>query len=176
MPTELKNNIIMFKDTNEKFMDILSCFNVKIKFLSYKLKYPEAETDLIIYLFELLKTLNIKRFKEDKEILAYVNTCLKNKSIYLHNKNNNYTDKVALTPENEILDYININEQTSDYSNVFFKNLISTLKPKYRKIIFYKFYLQLSDIEISKIFNISRQAVNKNKRKALKDLKKQLLT
>ena len=55
-----------------------------------------------------------------------------------------------------------------------FRDLILSLKPRQKQITFYKFYLQLSDIEIAEIFKISRQAVNKAQRLALKNLKTRL--
>lgn len=50
MPTNiLLYELELFHNSEENFSDILIYFSSKIKYLSYKLKYPEAETDLIIY-------------------------------------------------------------------------------------------------------------------------------
>lgn len=174
MNTNLLNQITIFQDNSEKFTDILAYFNSKIKYLSYKLKYPEAETDLIIYLYEFLKLINNKRFETDKDILMYINKCLKNKSIALFHKVVKDKELMNFTSESEMLDVINCEENNDEYSDIMFNDLISLLKPKQKQIIFYKFYLQLSDIEIARLLQISRQAINKTQRVALKTLKIEL--
>lgn len=174
MDTDLLEKIIIFQDNEPNFINIFSYFNSKIKYLAYKLRYPEAETDLIIYLYELLKLLNTNRFKNDQEIIAYINRCLKNKSIFLYKKVFKDKELLSFTSETEILDVINISDINDDYADVRFKDLISSLKPKQKQITFYKYYMQFSDIEIAKMLKISRQAVNKTQRLALRNLKIQL--
>ncbi|WP_252244680.1 MULTISPECIES: hypothetical protein [unclassified Clostridium] len=63
MPKSLMEQIKLFQEKSDNFMDILDFFNCKIKYLSYKLKYPEAYTDLIIYLYELLTKLDLNVMK-----------------------------------------------------------------------------------------------------------------
>lgn len=146
----------------------------KIKYLSYKLRYPEAETDLIIYLYELLKLLNVNRFETDRDLLMYVNKCLKNKSIALFYKVVKDKELMRFTENTEILDEINCEDRNDEYSDIIFNDLISSLNHKQKQTIFHKFYLQLSDVEIAEKFKISRQAVNKTQRLALRNLKIQL--
>lgn len=174
MPTELLQKSTIFQDDKQNFMEILDSFNFKIKYLSYKLKYPEAETDLIIYLFELLKSLDLKKFETDQDLKMYINRCLKNKSIKLFNKIVKGNECISFTSETEMLDGIDYENRNDEYSDIMFADLISSLRPKQKETIFYKFYLQLSDIEIAKIFKISRQAVHKTQRLALENLKMQL--
>ncbi|OOM82621.1 bacteriocin UviA [Clostridium puniceum] len=175
METKLLQEIIIFQDNQKNFIDILAYFNSKIKYLSYKLKYPEAETDLIIYLYEFLKLIDIKRFETDKDSLMYINKCLENKSIALFHQMLKDKESMSFASEIEILDVINSEDKNDEYSDIIFNDLISSLSPKQKKIIYYKFYLQLSDVEIAKIFKISRQAVNKIQRMALNNLKTKLL-
>lgn len=176
MPTNiLLSEIETFHKNNEIFSDILTYFSSKIKYLSYKLNYPEAETDLIIYLYELLKLVDNHKFNTDKDLLMYINKCLKNKSIALFHKIAKDKESMIFTSETEILDVINCDAKDEGYSDVIFNDLISSLNPRQKEIIFYKFYLQLSDIEIAKLFKISRQAVNKAQRAALRILKVKLL-
>lgn len=171
MPTDLLKKIKLFQKQSNNFMDILSYFNSKINYLSYKLKYPEASTDLIIYLYELTLQLEVKKFNHDEEILKYIRRCLNNKSINLHYKINSYKNFITYNSDEELLNVLDKNTNNNEYSNVVFNDLISSLKPKQKKIIFFKFYLQLSDVEIAERLKISRQAVNKSKRQALKFLK-----
>ena len=174
MNNSLLKEILIFQDNQENFNDIWVYFNSKIKYLSYKLRYPEAETDLIIYLYELLKLLNVNRFETDKDLLMYVNKCLKNKSIALFYKVVKDKELLSFTENTEILDGINCEDRKDEYSDIIFKDLISSLNPKQKQTIFHKFYLQLSDVEIAEKFKISRQAVNKAQRLALRNLKIQL--
>ncbi|NOW25284.1 RNA polymerase sigma factor (sigma-70 family) [Clostridium butyricum] len=81
---------------------------------------------------------------------------------------------MSFTSETEILDVIDINDRSDEYSDIRFNDLISILKPKQKEITFYKFYMQFSDVEIAKMLKISRQAVNKTQRLALRNLKTQL--
>lgn len=171
----LLSEVKTFRNNQENFMNILYYFNSKIKYLSYKLRYPEAETDLIIYLYELLKLINEQRFKTDRDLLMYVNRCLKNKSIALFRKIVKDKEALSFTSETAILEVLNCEAANDEYSDVVFHDLISPLNSRQKKIIFYKFYLQLSDIEIAKLLSISRQAVNKAQRVVLKNLKAKLL-
>ncbi|GIM32241.1 hypothetical protein PAGU1678_15110 [Paraclostridium bifermentans subsp. muricolitidis] len=56
----------------------------------------------------------------------------------------------------------------------FFKELIKSLTPKEQEVLTYKYTFNYSDIEISDLFNISRQSVNKTKTRALNKLKLKL--
>lgn len=176
MPTNLLAKITIFQHKSDNFMDILPCFNSKINYLSYKLKYPEASTDLIIYLYELVLRLDLNKFTIDDEILKYIRKCLHNKSIKLSHIINFDKNFILFNSDEEILDLIDKNNSSNEYSNIIFNDLISSLRTKQKQIIFYKFYLQLTDIEIARIFNISRQSINKTQRLALKILKANLLT
>ncbi|WP_252249460.1 RNA polymerase subunit sigma-24, partial [Clostridium sp. VAP23] len=150
MPKSLMEQIKLFQEKSDNFMDILDFFNCKIKYLSYKLKYPEAYTDLIIYLYELLTKLDLDRFKCDEELLKYIRACLKNKSINLYYKIKVPNELIVTSSHEKIANLLNRNHLVDEYSNIIFKNLIFLLKPNERRIIFLKFYLQLSDIEIAK--------------------------
>lgn len=174
MDKNLLKEVMVFRKDQENFMNILPYFNKKIKYLSYKLKYSEAETDLIIYLYELLKSVDQERFNSDNDLLMYINKCLKNKATVLFFKISKDREAITFTEDNEILDSYNCEEKNDEYSDVIFNDLISSLKPRQRSIIFDKFYLQLSDVEIAKTLKISRQAVNKTQRLALINLKSKL--
>lgn len=174
MPKTLKQQAKLFQERPHNFMDILDFFNYKIKYLSYKLKYPEAYTDLIIYLYELIEKLDLNRFQCDEDLFKYIRTCLKNESINLYYKIKVPNELMVTSSQEKIIDLLNRDYFIDEYSNIIFKNLIFLLKPNERRIIFLKFYLQLSDIEIAKKLHISRQAVNKSKRHALEFLKNKL--
>jgi toxin-associated regulator BotR len=174
MSKDLYQKITIFKNKSNNFMDIFAYFESKINYLSYKLKYPEAATDFIIYLYELLIELDLSRLIDDESILKYVRKCLRNKSTKLYYKINVDKSHIVFNSDVEVLESIEKINSRDDYSNIIFNDLISFLKPRQKQIVFYKFYLQLSDIEISKILQISRQAINKSEKIALKTLRTEL--
>lgn len=174
MPTDLHQKIIIFQDKSNNFMDILSYFNSKINYLSYKLRYPEASTDLTIYLYQLIPKLDLRKLIDDETISKYVKKCLENKSIKLSYKINFDKNHIIFNSDTEILDLMDKDNFSDEYSNILFDDLISLLKPNQKQIMFFKFYLQLSDIEIAKILKISRQAIHKTQIVALKILKTEL--
>ena len=173
---KLLQNMRTFNNTSEMFMEILKTFKSKIGYLKYKLSYDEAESDLILYLYELIASINYKKFKCDNDIINYINKCLQNKAIALHNKIAKDKENLIFKCEHIEFDLTDISDIKDEYSDILFNDLISSLNPNQKKIIFYRFYLQLSSIEIAKKLSISRQAVNRTERTALKNLKQKLLT
>ncbi|MCI1578048.1 MAG: RNA polymerase subunit sigma-24 [Clostridium beijerinckii] len=174
MDIDLLEKLIIFQENKNNFMEILSYFNSKIKYLIYKLKYPEAETDLIIFLYELITKINFDKFVSGADASMYIKRCLRNQAIRLSYKVNRDNNLLTFNCDDESLESFNENNSSNDYSDVFFNDLISSLKPRQKQIVYYKFYLQLSDIEIGKILKISRQSVNTAKRVSLNLLKTKL--
>lgn len=160
--------LTLFKYDSENFLDIINYFHPKLTYCSYKLKYPEAYTDLIIYLYELIKKINLDKFKIDSEASKYIHICLNNKCNQLYKVIYKKTDYNALNLDS--VDF-NIDDDINYFSDTTFYDLISKLPKKQRIILYMRFYLQYSDIEISDILKISRQSVNKCKRQALNLLK-----
>ncbi|NRT92057.1 RNA polymerase sigma factor [Clostridium beijerinckii] len=174
MDIDLLEKLIIFQKNKNNFMEILSYFNPKIKYLSYKLKYSEAETDLIIFLYELIAKIKLYKFVSSADALRYIKRCLRNQAIKLSYKVNRDKNFLIFNSDHESLESFNENNSSNDYSDVFFNDLISSLKPRQKQIVYYKFHMQLSDIEIGKILKISRQSVNKSKRVSLNLLKTKL--
>lgn len=171
MTIDLLNMIILFRKDSKYFTNIVSLFDSKLHYLNYKLNYPEAYTDLLIYLYELLYKINLDKFIFGIEVYKYINICLNNKSKQLYQRNRLEPEYNSLSLNLLLLDPKDSNDC---FSNILFNDLISLLPYRQRLILFYKFYLQYSDIEIANILKISRQAVNKSKRNALSKLKLQL--
>lgn len=174
MPTELLDKIKSFQSKFTNFIEILDFFESTISYLNYKLSYPEAYTDLIIYLYELLKKLNIDNFETDIDIIKYIKKCLKNKSIQLHCKIDKDKKHILYVSEDTLLDALEKNFSDYNHSDLVFFDLISLATLRQKEILFYRFYIQLSNIEIAKILGISRQAVNKSLKISLKNLKNML--
>lgn len=153
---------------NELIVDILDKFNPLIKKWSKKLGYEEAETDLIIYVIELINKINLNNFilKNDGAIINYISKSLKYKYIN--------TIKKIIDHKIESVEYLDIYNRTEIEENIYLKEyIINNFNEKQSKIISYKFFHGYTDIEIGEMLNISRQSVNKNKIKILEKMKKE---
>lgn len=142
----------------------------------YWLKYPEAQTDLIIHLLKLLKKIDLSGFDDDSDLQRYLKVCIVNKSNNL--SKNRLKEKELISFNSDVLDIALNNEYCSSpiNSDLCFFDLISKLNQRQQEIIRLKFSNNLTDIEIANKLKISRQAVHKQKTNALKTLKKELET
>jgi toxin-associated regulator BotR len=166
----LKDLVLKFKLDNKYFIDIIKYLEHNIKSYSFSLNYYCAETDLIIFLYDILTKINISKFSSNDYIEHYIKRCLKREFIRL--KNRSYAD-YKISFDSDLLD-INLNNIKDNYQDLTFFNfsdLINILSPVDKKIIKLRYYNSLSDSEISALLNISRQAVHKRRTEALKKLK-----
>lgn len=166
------------KNDDDSLLLVLEKFNPLIKKYARKLAYDGAQTDLIIYFMELLKKLPLnKQMKEDKYILGYISTSIKNHYIKL---NKSYY-KILISETELNLDLATPELMIYNLQNDFIENKIvinlalSKLSECQKQIIIDKFFNQKTDIEISQELNISRQAINKTKNKALNNMKNYLI-
>lgn len=155
--------------TRDLFLD----FYPTIKNLSKKIGYEEAETDLTISFLELIKKIDTEQFfyKDNKKIAKFINVFLKNKSV-------DFFRKYVLRQEEFVEINYDLLKDTSNLdfnSNIFVLELIEKLPLRQRQVIVKKFIFEFSDIEIAEQLQISRQAVNSIKRRALNRLKKILV-
>lgn len=144
------------------FPQIYAEFEKLIYHYSRKLESEDAHQELTVFLIELLYKVNLST---GKEIKKYIAVCLRNKYIQLSEQNSlriNLIEKVAINCDT----YCNFNEDA-----VLLKELISLLPLKQREVVIYKYMYDYSDVEISKIMGISRQAVNRLKNRALCSLR-----
>lgn len=164
------------KNEDECFLEVLNELKNKIDYLSYKLNYPEANTDLIISLLKVFRSLDKSKFHKNIDLLNYLKKCLNNSAIKLYYSQKKYNDIFTYYPEPENLIATDYSFNDLEFSDIFFYDLLSCLNHKEKNIIFKKFKLQLSDAEIAKQTAVSRQAINKSKRIALEKLKKNLIS
>lgn len=159
-----KNN-----DKNATY-EIIKDFNPTLKKLSNSLHHEEAETDLIIELLKLIHCIDIAKFNNsnNKQIAKYIHIHLRKRSLDLLKSN-----------ENKFKDFMEINHDILADENigdievtVLTSILIKSLVSQQRDIITMEFIHGFSEKDISKILGISRQAVNRTKNRALKNLRK----
>lgn len=150
--------------------EIIKDFDPTLKKLSNSMYYEEAETDLIIELLKLIQRIDIRKFNNSnhKQIAKYIHIHLKKRTLDLI-KNN----------KNQFKDYMEINhdilasESISDIEDMVLTSiLIKSLVRHQRDIITMEFMYGFSEKDIAKVLGISRQAVNRAKNRALKNLRK----
>lgn len=161
------------KGNRKKIINIITKFNPLIKSLSRRLQYEESETDLIICLIETIGSIDLHNFDYSNEgpIISYIKNVMHNKSIDLFRKN------IVRKKEEVEINY-DILADKSNYdieTNIFIKDLFNILSELQNKVLCEKFIKDNTDIEIAKKLNITRQAVNKAKNRAIKKLREHLL-
>lgn len=145
-------------------------FQLLIKKFARQLNYDCAETDLIIYLLEFIKKMDIEKMEKlsEGELVNYIIRLLRNKKIDIYRKNCLAIEEIHTEEDSYIENKLEIEEQMD------LKQLIKTLPNKHRIVIISKYIYGYSDAEIGTSLGISRQAVNKLKNKALEKLKLQI--
>lgn len=158
------------------FKYIYIYYKPKIDFLIKKFNLQDYESDLMLKLWEITCNKDFSTFKSKQAIDNYIYISLKNFCSTLYKKSkkskNTFCDPDKLEYQlNKISSnlYCVLDEQAYSFSD-----LVSILSEKQKNILMLKFKIGLSDIEISKVLNISRQAVNKNVRKSIFKIKSQL--
>ena len=173
----MENNKLfeLIKDAREdenSMVLILDKFSPVIKSQARQLKNDCAETDLIIFLIEFVRKLNIEKLKSysEGEIINYISMSIKNKKIDMYRKECKLLEEIHS-------DYsIENDKDPFDLSeSVCIKDMLNKLKKEHKEVIELKYINGLSDIEISILLGISRQAVCKRKNKALEILRKEVL-
>ncbi|MHC1723439.1 MAG: RNA polymerase sigma factor [Aminipila sp.] len=145
-------------------------FQLLIRKYARQLNYDCAETDLIIYLLEFIKKMDIEKICKlsEGEIVNYIIRLLRNKKIDIYRKNCLAIEEIHTEEERYIENELEIEDQMD------LNQLINTLPDKHRTVIVSKYIYGYSDAEIGTSLGISRQAVNKLKNKALKNLRIQI--
>ncbi|MFZ7121064.1 MAG: RNA polymerase sigma factor [Eubacteriaceae bacterium] len=158
-----------FKNNKNYFTQIVDSFKNSIRFYSRKLNYYCSETDLIIFLLELLDKININNFSSDESLDFYIKKSIKHEYIKL--------SKAIIQDyciEEKYIENIPDDTCQNGCSLVLFEDLINILPKLEKTIIYYRYNLGLSDIEIASLLNVSRQTVYKYRRKGLNKLKSKI--
>ena len=152
----------------DKLLYLIKKYEPLLKKYARKLNYDGAETDLTIAFIEIIR--KMPKLGEEKFIISYIQKSIKNKYIKLSIKQQSIIQK-------EIIYDFNILGKDSIHDinlSIDIRSALKYLTIQQRKIVLLNI-LQYSDTEIANILNITRQAVNKTKRKAFYTLKIKLL-
>jgi RNA polymerase sigma factor (sigma-70 family) len=147
-------------------------------------KYDDSKQDLILFLLELIKDIDVSKFPVDNSfgLNRYICVSIKNEFYKLANKNTEkkkhrfeFNEEIANKNPFKILDSqpdIEINIEFETIKAVELEEALNLLSTQQKNVIVYKYIYGFSDAEIGEIFNISRQAVNRLKNRAFEILKK----
>ena len=166
---KLKKLILDFrKGEIYSFPIIYDVFKRLIDYYSKKARDEDATQELMIFLMELLYDIDLSKFEDNEKdnLKRYIAVALGHKYIDIIKENKNTQNKFYEIFEYDLFYY----DDTE--SNIYVKGLLENLSPRQRVIILYKYIYNYSDIEISCILGISRQAVNRLKNRALNTLRK----
>ena len=167
----LTEQLVNFNKNNNNFDNIYLLFKKRIDFLILSFHIESYKNDLTLFLWQLLKKIQIDNFSSEKALYSYINVSLKNHCMNIYRK----ISKEKITFNSELTD-IEIDKSTSynpiDNSSIIFDDLIASLSDHQKQIITMRYKYCLSDSEIASSLNISRQAVYKNRKLALSKLQK----
>lgn len=156
----------------DSLMYLIEKFKPLIRKYAKKLNYDGSDSDLIITLIYIIKSMPIKTnitLKKDKCIIGYISNSIRYKYIALSKKYH------STIPDLELKEEIIATENINNIEDVLLINTyldkLSDLQKYVLKQIYFK---DISERSIAKNLNISRQAVNKTKIRALKNLKRYL--
>lgn len=159
------------QDNNkESILELITIFKPLIQKYSRKLNYDGADTDIIIFILEIIPNIPIHKnsnMQNDGYLVNYICHSVTHKFIYLSKKNHKI---LSMETELNTNIYITTYDEPLE-NNMYISYLLDKLSEMQRQIIEKIFIQDISENTISKQLNISRQAVNRTKNRALKILK-----
>ena len=167
--SKLCNLIRLYKEGNKDYLiDIINIFNPVLQKFQRESYCEDIENDLILFMIMLLDKMPIENefFKEDKYAFSYIYKSLRNKYIYLNKKG--YALYCNEINNDEVLNY---NGYEDIFNDVIFNDMIRELSIAEQNIINKKNIYNLSEADIARELNISRQAVHKTHKRVLNKLK-----
>lgn len=149
------------------FEVIFEEFKKNIYYYARRQKNEDLIGELTLFLIELIYRIDIERFRDDKsdDMRKYISVSLKNKYISICRKQTAENTLFSDIYKEDLISGSNLEDSLDIW------DALKCCTPRQREIIICKYIYCLSDFEISEIFKISRQAVNRLKNRGLKELK-----
>ena len=164
----LKQYIKSFKNQKtEVFPLILRGFERLINHYARLLGNSDDTQELNLFFIELLFRIETEKFASDgsNSLSRYIAVSLKNKYIEISRQSCKHKAQTLPFYESFYLTETDLEERFET------AEMLEMLSQKQRLVIIFKYFYQYSDIEISKLMGISRQAVNNLKNRALETLR-----
>lgn len=141
------------------FLPLIKSYSRKA---GWKIESEDIESLLTIRLIEIVRTMKI--LDSDGQNVKYISTGIKFHFLNILKKINHIQDKEIF----DLADFENTGE--TDNTDTVFYELLNSVDEKKREILTLKFKEMYTDQEIADRLNITRQAVNKQLRKAYQQL------
>lgn len=174
---KLSKLIYEIKENKEQFYLLVCQFEPLIKkYVRLLFKDEEEDTyaELVAALWEAV--CNITYYNNDGQITNYLNKALLNKYFELYRNSRKYNDNTIEIGQERLEVYI---DKNNPYESIITTSDMERVKNKLKgreKQIFELVYLkELSDLEVAAELNISRQYVNRIKKKLIKMIKNEVL-
>jgi DNA-directed RNA polymerase specialized sigma24 family protein len=154
------------KEDNNNFILLIEKMEPLIKkymHLLYKDNPEDIRAELLLALWEAV--LNIQYYENDGQVVKFLCTALRNRYLELYKKSRRIHDNELIGEEN-----FEMYEKSKEYETddiIFKEDLMSKINTYQgiKKEILYKIFIEnLSDKEISKQLNLSRQYINRVRR------------
>lgn len=164
--------ILAQQEDNDAKLYLYNRFLPIIKYYGTKLPYGEGETDITIFFLEFIKNFKLNKFKNrsNGEIYNYVKISIKGNFLNTIKKINNQSIKTVQFEDNFTF--------YDNHNNLEIFNFIITTKKLdnlEKNILIGKYILDLTDIELLKMLNITRTTLYKHKKIALTAIKEDIL-
>lgn len=144
---------------SENMIILMDHFTPLIRRLAHRLpyEYQDAEQDMRLSFLEIVNRMKLEQMRclEDKYLLGYIKNAMTNRYINLL-----YASTKQKEPKS-LIDY-----------RIELLSLLRTLPKIQKDVLYFRYFYGYSDIEIAQKLHITRQAVNKIKNRALKELKR----
>jgi len=153
------------------FNAIFSKYERLIGFYAGRSGGEDVFQELALFLLELIYKIPVSRFKgcSDKDIERYIAVCIRNKYIAL--------SKAISQRKKESFFLFESNADTACdlLSAAALRDALASLPEKQQMVIKLKYLYGYSDSELSLHFSVTRQAVNRLKNRAMKNLREYYL-
>lgn len=152
-------------------------FSPLIKKYAHFLNYEDAYNDLQLHFIESIYKIPIKNgnfSKSDAYILSYIRKSIYNEYIVLSKRESQYKDKYVIVEKYDNIAYKFVSKEKQYFSEdtLYLSDLKEFLSHREMCIFKLKFIENYSDMEIAKMFCVTRQAINKTVNIIKKKLKK----
>lgn len=159
---------------NDGFGELISMFQPLLRKYAFLLNYTDAYDDVYDCFIDCIYKIPLQKLKtseNDAVVLAYIKTSMKNAYIALSRRNGKFKSQISLE-DLEIQKEQHCFLQTDFDEHILKDELKQLLSPREAMLIEAEIFNGYSDSEIAKSLGISRQAVNKQYRKAVEKVKK----
>lgn len=157
-----------FGELLQKFMPLIN----KYARLLYKDEQEDMKSELSLALWESIN--KMKYYDNEEKCIAYIKKSIFIKYLELYRKSRLYFDHIEILEDKFFESY---NSESNTYSEIEISNDLNHIISKYSGQTYNIFYSilfeQLSDSEIARKYNISRQYSNRKRRELIKLLQEQ---